>query len=114
VKITHLRQSLVKFLQQLNECSENYLVLKLVDDLLASYYASLTTKSSNFLLSITLQNLNQLKNDLVCWNQHENFYLLIKFEENLLWWVDSSIFLVHLTQNDPKANGVDMSWSANP
>ena len=36
------------FLQKLNDYSENDLVLKLVDDFLASRYASLTTKSSNF------------------------------------------------------------------
>jgi len=48
VKIRYLRQPLVKFLQQLNDYSENDLVFKLVDDFLASHYASLTTKSSHF------------------------------------------------------------------
>jgi len=71
--------------------SENDLVLKLVVDFLASCYASLTTKISHFVWSITLRNLNQFKK-----NQHENFYLLMKFEGNLRWWVDFAIFLVHL------------------
>jgi len=44
VKIRCLRQPPVKFLQQLNDYSENDLVLKLVGDFLASRYASLTTK----------------------------------------------------------------------
>ena len=48
MKIRYLRQPLVKFLQQLNDYSENDLVFKLVDDFLASHYASLTTKSSHF------------------------------------------------------------------
>jgi len=39
-----LKQPFVKFLQQLNYYSENYLVLKLVDDFLASRYTLLTTK----------------------------------------------------------------------
>ena len=43
-----LRQPPVKFLQQLNDYSENHFVLKLVDNFLASCYASLTTKSSHF------------------------------------------------------------------
>ena len=55
------RQPLVKFLQHLNDYSENDLVLKLVDDFLASRYASLTTKSSNFVWSRTLRNLNQFQ-----------------------------------------------------
>ena len=49
------------FLQKLNDYSENDLVLKLVDDFLASRYASLTTKSSNFVWSRTLRNLNQFQ-----------------------------------------------------
>jgi len=44
-------------------------------------------KSSHFVWSITLRNLNQFQN-LVFWNQHEKFYLLMKFEENLRWWGD--------------------------
>jgi len=48
-------------LQQLNDYSENDLVLKLVDDFLASRHASVTTKSSHFVWSITLQNLNQFQ-----------------------------------------------------
>ena len=36
----YLRQISVKFLQQLNDCSENDLVLKLVDDFLAGRYGS--------------------------------------------------------------------------
>ena len=102
LKIRYLRQSLVEFLQQLNECSKNELILKLTDDFLASCYTSLTTKSSHLVWSITSWNLNQLKKKIVCWNQHEKFYLLIKFGENLRWWIDFSIFLVHLTWNDPK------------
>jgi len=48
VKIRDLRQPPVKFSQQLNDYNENDLVLKLVEDFLASRYASLTTKSSHF------------------------------------------------------------------
>jgi len=44
LKKKYLRQLSVKFLQQLNDYSENNFVLKLVDDFLASRYASLTTK----------------------------------------------------------------------
>jgi len=44
LKKGYLRHPFVKFLQQLNICSGNDLVLKLVDDLLASHYASLTAK----------------------------------------------------------------------
>jgi len=55
VKIRYLRQPPVKFLQQLNDySSENDFVLKLVDNFLASHYASLTTKSSHFVWSMTL------------------------------------------------------------
>jgi len=61
VQIRYLRQPLVKFFQGLNEYSENDLVLKIVDDFLRSRYASLTTKSSHFVWSITLRNLNQFK-----------------------------------------------------
>ena len=92
VKIRYLRQPLVKFLQQLNDCNENDLVWNLLDDFLASHYASLTTKSSRFVWSITLRNLNQFPKNLVFWNQHEKFYLLIKFEETLRWWVEFSNF----------------------
>jgi len=88
VKIRYLRQPPVKFLQQLNDYAKNDLVLKLVDDFVACRYASLTTKSSPFVWSITSRNLNQFQKKLVFWNQHEKFYLLIKFEENLRWWVD--------------------------
>ena len=88
MKIRYLRQPLVKLLQQLNEYSKTDLVLKLVDDFLAGHYASLTTKSSHFVRSITLQNLNQFQKYLVCWNRHEKFYLFIKFKENLIWWVN--------------------------
>jgi len=42
--ITYLRQPPVKLLQQLNDYSENDFILKLVDDFLASRYASLTRK----------------------------------------------------------------------
>jgi len=41
---------------------------------------------------------NQFQKKLVCWNQYEKFYLLIKFEENLRWWVD---WLGQLTWNEP-------------
>jgi len=88
----YLRQPHVNFLQQLNDYTENYFILKLVDDFLASRYASLTTKSSHFVWFMTLRNLNQFQQNLVFWNQHEKFYLLIKFEENLRWWVDFSNF----------------------
>ena len=91
VKIRYLRQPLVKCLQQLYEYSKNELVLKLIDEFLARCYASLTTQSSYFVWSTTSRNLNQLKK-LGCWNHHEKFYLLIKFEENLRWWVDFSIY----------------------
>jgi len=37
------------------------IVLKLVDDFVASRYVSLAAKSSNFVCSITSRNLNQLK-----------------------------------------------------
>ena len=53
LKKGYLRQPFVKSLQQLNDYRENDLVLKLVDDFLASHYASLTTKSSHFVWSIT-------------------------------------------------------------
>ena len=97
VKLRDLRQPLVKFLQQLNDYSWNDLVLKLVDDFLASHYASLTTESSHYVWSITSWNLNRFKKKIVFWNQREKFYLLIKFEDSLRWWVDFSIFFVHLT-----------------
>jgi len=57
----YLRQPFVKFLQQLNDYSENDFVLKLVDNFVASCYASLTTKSSHFIWSITSRNLNQFQ-----------------------------------------------------
>jgi len=44
LKKGYLRQPFVKLLQQLNDYSENDLVLQLVIDFLASRYASLTTK----------------------------------------------------------------------
>jgi len=81
VKKRYFRKHFIKFLQQLNDYSENDLALKLVDDFLASCYASLTIKSSHFVWSITSQNLNQFLKKLVFWNQHENFCLLIKFEK---------------------------------
>jgi len=59
-----MRQLLFKFLQQLNGYCEIDLVLKLVDDFLASHYASLTTKSSNFIWSNTSQNLNRFPKNL--------------------------------------------------
>ena len=37
---------------------------------------------SHFVWSITSRNLNQFQKNLVFWNQHEKFYLLMKFEEN--------------------------------
>jgi len=55
------RLPFVKFLQQLNDYSKNDLVLKLVDDFLASLYALLITKSSHFVWSITSPNLNQFQ-----------------------------------------------------
>jgi len=61
VKKRYLRQPLVKFLQQLNDYSENDLILKFVDDFLVSRYTSLTTKSSLFVWSTISRNLNQLK-----------------------------------------------------
>ena len=87
-----MRKPSVKFKHQLNDYSENDLVSKLVDDFLASRYASLTTKSSHFVWFITLRNLNQFQLNVVFWNQHEKFFLLMKFEENLRWWVDFSNF----------------------
>jgi len=54
-----LTQLPVKLLQQLNDYSDNDFISKLVDDFLASCYASLTTKSSHFVWSITLRNLDQ-------------------------------------------------------
>jgi len=39
------RQPLLRFLQQLNHYNENHLVSKLIDDVLVSHYASLTTKA---------------------------------------------------------------------
>jgi len=63
----------------INDYSENDLVLKLADDFLASHYASLTTKNNNFVWFTTLQNLNQFQKNLVFSNQHEKFYLLMKF-----------------------------------
>ena len=81
MKKRYFRKHFIKFLQQLNDYSENDLALKLVDDFLASCYASLTIKSSHFVWSITSQNLNQFLKKLVFWNQHENFCLLIKFEK---------------------------------
>ena len=71
---------------------KNDLILKLVDNILASRYASLTTKSSYFVWSITLQNLNPFCFLFFFLDQHEKFCLLIKFEENLRWWVDFSFF----------------------
>ena len=44
-----------------NDYSENDLDLKLVDDFLPSRYASLTTKSSHFVWSITSRNLNRFQ-----------------------------------------------------
>jgi len=67
VKKEYLRQSFVKFLQQLNDDSENDLVSKLVD-FLVSRYASLATKSGHFVWTITLQNLNQFQKNFVFWN----------------------------------------------
>jgi len=61
LKKRYLRQPYVKFLQQLNDYIENGLVLKFVDDFLASCYASLTTKSSHFVWSITSRSLNQFQ-----------------------------------------------------
>jgi len=77
----------------------NDLVSTLVDDFFVGCYTLLTTKSSHFVWSITLWNLSQLKK-IVCWNQHEKFYLLMKFKENLKWWVD---WLGQLTWNDPSS-----------
>jgi len=57
----YLRQPPVKLLQQLNDYTENDFVLKLFDEFLASRYASLTTKSSHFVWSMTLRNLNQFQ-----------------------------------------------------
>jgi len=90
--MSYWRQTLVKFLQQLNEYSKTELVLKLIDGFLASHCTSLSTRSSHSVWPLTLRNLNQFQNHLVCWNQHEKFYLLIKFEDNLRWWVDFSTF----------------------
>jgi len=43
-------------------------------------------------------NLNQFFFKLVFWYQREKFYVLMKFEENLRWWVDH---LGQLTENGP-------------
>jgi len=80
----------------MNDYNENDLVLKLIDDFRVGRYASLITKSSHFAWSIPLQKHKQLKK-IVCWNQHETFYMLIEFVENLRWWVDFSFFMIHLT-----------------
>ena len=97
VKVRHLTQLRFEFLQHLNDYSANDLVLKLVD-FLASRYASLTTKSSHVLWSVTSRNLNQFFLKLVCSNQHEKFYQHIKFDENLRCWFD---WRGPLTWNDP-------------
>ena len=99
LKKRYFRQLFVKFLQQLNDYRENDLVLKLVDDFLASRYASLTTKGGHFVRSLTSRNLSQFQWNLVFLNQHEKFYLLMIFEGNLRWWVD---WLGQLTENDPQ------------
>jgi len=72
----------VKFLWQFYDCSYYDLVLKLVDGFLASCYASLTTKSWHFVWSITSQNLNQFKKNLVFWNQHESFVCILNLRRN--------------------------------
>jgi len=41
---------------------------------------------------VTSRNLNQFQKNVVFWNQHEKFYLLIKSEENPRWRVDFPIF----------------------
>jgi len=61
VKIRYLRQPFFKFSQQLNDYSENDLVLKLVDDFLASHYSSPATRSSYFVWSITSRNLKKFQ-----------------------------------------------------
>jgi len=61
LKKGYLRQPFVKFLQQLNDYGENDLVLKLVDNFLASRYASLTTKGSHFVWFIISRNLKQFQ-----------------------------------------------------
>jgi len=35
-----------------------------------------------------------ISKNVVCWNQHEKFYMLNKFGENMRWWVEFSIFFV--------------------
>ena len=44
------------------------------------------------------------------WYQHEKFYLFMKFEKNLIWWVD---WLGQLTENDPSAKHVVEPGVAN-
>jgi len=73
-------------------------VLKLVDNFLLSCSASLIITPTRLISSITLRNLNRFQKNLVRWNQHEKFCLLVKFERNQRWWVD---LLGHLTWNDP-------------
>ena len=75
VNIRYLRL-IFKFLQQLNDYSENNLVLKLFDYFLVSCYASLTTKNSHFVWSITLWNLRQFQKNLYCWNQQSAWKVL--------------------------------------
>jgi len=61
VKIKSLRQPPVKFLQQFKWLQWEWFSFKVSRWFLASPYASLTTKSSHFVWSITSQNLNQFQ-----------------------------------------------------
>ena len=80
LKIRYLRQLCFKFLQ-LNDFIGNDLVLKLVDNFLASRHTSLTTKSSDFVWSITWQNLNQFQKNLFVGISMKSFICLLNLRK---------------------------------
>ena len=92
VKIRYLRQSPVKFLQQLNDYSKNDFILKLVDDFLTSCYTSLTTNSSHF--RKTLTNSNKIKFFGIIMKSSICSWSLRKIWDGGMTFL---IFLVHLT-----------------
>jgi len=95
--------------QQFNSYSKNELVLKLIDNLLASHYTSLTTKSSHFVWSITLRNLNQFQRNLVCWNHHKSSICLLNLRKIWDGGLTFPVSLVRLTWNDPTMT-VALDW----
>ena len=97
VKIRYLRQPPLKFLQNINEYIEDHFVLRLVDDFLGIPSASLTTKSSHFVWSITSRNLN---------NSNKIYFFGISMKSSICLWnlrkiwdggLTFPIFLIHLT-----------------